>query len=251
MDHRLNLDELTDVVKNNVTLDCRLPYTLADTAIERIIRNDALRYFQRWYKYATQLTYYYVDMQSYFRNKKTGSKFITLPDEIVSIKWIYMVGYNDMTNLGYLMPRNGIGMGQTSQPFIATINVSEFAQSVAAMQTFQDALAAFSKNTVKHSFDTNSKRFEVMTSLDRNLILEVRATIPEEALFGDPLFIKYVTGQTMIDYSNHLSFTDMQLAGNTKISTDRIYDRGNKYVDEVKEEIKGMTTSNWFINKTR
>lgn len=251
MDQRLNLEELIDVVKNNVTLNCRLPYTLGDDNIERIVKMDAIKYFIRWYKYATQITYYYVDLMSYFKNKKTGTKFITLPDEVQSIKWIYLVGYEDMHNLGYMMPRNGIGMGQTSQPFVASINVSEFAQSVAAMQTFQDALAMFSKNTIKFSFDPNSKRFEVLTNLERNLILEVRAQIPEDALFGDPLFIKYVTGQTMIEYSNHLSFTDMQLAGNTKISTDRIYDRGEKYVDEVKETIKSMTTSNFFINKTR
>lgn len=251
MDKRLNIDELVDVVKNNVTLDCRLPYVLNDGAIERIITYDAMPYFHEWYKYGTQLTYYYVDLQSYIKNTKTGTKFITLPDEIESIKWIYLVGYNDMMNMGHLMPRNGIGMGMTSQPYVASINISEFAQSVTVMQRFADALATFSKNTVKHSFNSNTKQFEILTSLDRNLILECRAHIPSEALFGDHLFIKYVTGKTMVDYSQVLSFTDMQLAGNTKISTDRMYERGNAMIEEVRETISKMTTSSFFINKTR
>lgn len=250
MDKRLNIEEFVDVIKNNVTLNCRLPYVLAEGSIERIVEYDALRYFHTWYKYATQLTYYYVDLQSYVKNNKTGTKFITLPDEIESIKWIYLVGYSDMMNMGYMMPRNGIGMGQTSQPFVASINISEFAQSVAVMQTFQDALATFSKNTVKHSFNSNTKQFEILTSLEKNIILECRAHIPADALFGDHLFIKYVTGQTMIEYSNYLSFTDVQLAGNTKISTDRIYERGVAMVDEVKETISKMT-STFIINKTR
>lgn len=251
MDKRLNIDEIIDLVRQKVTLNGRLPFTLTNDNIERIIKEDGLRYFYRNYKYGNQITYYYVDLQSYFRNTKTGARFITLPDEIIAIKWIYLVNYQDMHNLGYLLPRNGIGMGQTTQPFVATINVSEFAQSVGALQTFQDALAMFSKNTVKFSFDPNSKRFEVLTSLNRNLILEVRAEIPADALFGDPLFIDYVTGKTMMEYSTHLSYTDMQLAGNTKISTDRIYEQGEKLVENAIEKMNKMTKSAFFFNRTR
>jgi len=45
MDKRLALDEIIDVVRNNVTLNCLLPYTLGNDNIERIIKNDAMRYF--------------------------------------------------------------------------------------------------------------------------------------------------------------------------------------------------------------
>jgi hypothetical protein len=251
MENILSREELIDIVRNKVTLNCKLPYDLGDEHIELIINEDALRYFYKNYRYALQRTYYYVDLQSFYKHNGNGTRFITLPDEIESIRWIYQVGYNDMQNLGYLLPRNSISLGQTTQPFVAAITVGEFAQSVAVMQNFQDALATFNKNTLKHSFNPNSKRLEIQTRITRNLILEVYSQIPEENLFADPLFIKYVTGQVMIDYSIQLSFLDMQLAGNTKISTDRIYDRGEKFVDEVKETIKGMTTSNFFFNKTR
>lgn len=251
MDSRLSLEELVDVVRNNVTLNCKLPYDLGNDNIERIIVQDAMRYFYREYKYALMRTYYYIDVQSFWKHNGTGIKFITLPDEIEAIRWIYQVNYTDMQNLGYLLPRNSISLGQTTQPFIAAINVGEFAQSVAAMQTMQDALAMFSKNTVKNAFNPNSKRFEIQTGLKHNLMLEVYARIPEDALFGDPWFIKYVTGLTMMDYSIQMSFLDMQLAGNTKISTDRIYDRGKELIEEVKEYIKGITRTSFFFNKTR
>jgi len=251
MEKRLNLDEILDVVRQNVTLSCRLPYTLGSENVERIIKYDALRYFYREYKWANQKTYYYIDLLSMWKNKSTDIKFLTLPDEIEAVRWIYMVNYRDMHNLGYLLPKGGVSFGQTSQPYIAAINVGEFAESMAVMQNMQDALATFNKNTVKFSFDPNSKRFEVQTSLRRNLILEVWANIPEEYLFGDPYFLKYVTGMAMMDYATHLSFTDMQLAGNTKISTDRIYDRGDKMVQEVKDYIKNITRGGFFFNKTR
>lgn len=251
MDKQLVLDEIIDVVRQNVTMSCKMPYVLGNENIERIIKYDALRYFYREYKWANQRTYYYVDLMSMYKNNTNGIKFLTLPDEIEAVRWIYMVGYHDMTRLGNLMPANGMGLAQTSQPFIASINVGEWAQSMGVMQNLNDAIATFSKNTTKFSFDPNSKRFEVQTSLGKNLVLEVWANIPEQFLFGDPYFLRYVTGTAMMDYATYLSFTDMQLAGNSKISTDRIYDRGSKMVDEVKEYIKGITRGGFFFNKTR
>lgn len=251
MSKSLTLDEFIDVVRNTVTMNCKLPYTLGNDNIERIIQYDALRYFYREYKYANQKTYYYVDLASMYKNKNVDIKFLQLPDEIEAVRWIYMVNYQDMYNLGYLLPRNSIGFQQTSQPYIAAINVSEWAESMTVMQSMQDALAVFNKNTVKFSFDPNSKRFEVQTRLNKNLILEVYANIPQEHLFGDPYFIKYVSGVAMMDYATHLGFTDMQLAGNTKINVDRIYDRGSAYVTEVKEYIKSITRTSFFFNKTR
>jgi hypothetical protein len=250
MENEYGLDEFIDIIRQNITFNCKLPYTLGNENIERVIQYDALPWFYREYKYATQRTYYYVDLQSLFKNNSNGVKFITLPKEIQAIRWIYNVNFSNMRNLGYLMPNNSVALGMTSTPYVAAINVSEFAQSVGVMQTLQDAISMFVKTTVKFAFDPNSKRFEVQTSLRNNLILEVYASIPEQFLFADPWFIKYVTGMAMMDYATHLSFVDMELAGNSKISTDRIYDRGDKLVIETKEYIKGITRASFFFNKT-
>ena len=90
-------------------------------------------------------------------------------------------------------------------------------------------------------------------SLANRRSMVIALVVPEDTsrLFGDPYFIKYVTGMAMMDYATHLSFTDMQLAGNSKINTDRIYDRGDKLVIEVKEYIKGITKGGFFFNRTR
>lgn len=251
MDSRLTLDELIDVVRNNVTMNCRLPYTLGNDNIERIITFDALRWFYRNYKYALHMTYYYVDLMSFYKNAKSGVKFITLPDEIEAVRWVYMVNYNDMRNLGYIMPPGTLALSNTSMPFVASINVGEYAQAVTVQQAMYDAIATFSKNTKKYRFDPNSKRLEIQTDLHCNLVLEVWAQIPAEALFGDPLFIRYVTGLAMLDYATHLSFTDVTLAGNTKINVDRIYTRGEALITKVEEAIAKMSKTSFFFNRTR
>lgn len=251
MDQTLNLNELIDLVNQTLTINCKIPQFLPNEAIQRIIYQDALRYFYKKYKYALQRTYYYVDLQSLYGSKSTNIKFITLPDEIEAIPWIYKVGYSDMFNLGYLLPQNSISFGQTSQPYVASINVSEWAESMAVMQNFQDALATFNKNTVKFSFNPNSKRFEIQTSIKHNLILEVYAHIPEENLYGDHLFIKYVTGRSLVELATALSFIDTSLAGNAKINTTNINARGEALILEVQEAIAKITTVGFFINRTR
>ena len=251
MDQRLNLNELVDLVNQTLTMNCAIPQFLPNDAIQRIIYQDALRYFYKKYKFALQRTYYYVDLISMYGNKSTNIKFITLPDEIEAIVWIYKVNYTDMFNLGYILPQNSISFGQTSQPYVAAINVSEWAESMAVMQNFQDSLATYSKNTTKFSFDPNSKRFEVQTSLDYNLILEVYAHIPEEALYGDHLFIKYVTGRALVELATTLSFVDTSLAGNAKINTAQINSRGEALILEVQEAIAKITSVSFFINRSR
>ncbi len=247
----LTLEELVDLVQQDVTVNCALPKVLPDEAIERIITQKALRYFYRYYKYALQRTYYYVDIQSMYRNRKTDTKFFNLPSEVEAIKWIYLVNYSDFRNIGAGITPGSFGFGATTQSYVASINISDWAQSLTVMNSLNDALQSYSKNTVKFSFDPNSKRFEVLTSLSHNLILEVWAHIPPETLFGDPLFIKWVTGQAYMDYGRVLGFDDMPQAGNVKINYEKYYEIGQKMIEDVEAAIAKITRSAFFINKTR
>ena len=153
----LTLDELVDLVQMDITVNCTLPKALPDDAIARIATQKGLRYFYRWYKYANQRTYYYVDLMSMYTRTQTASKFFYLPEEIESIKWIYMVNYKEFGGLGNMLPVGSIGMAPSSQPFVASINVSEWAEASATMNAFSDSLAAYSKNTVKFLLELVSK----------------------------------------------------------------------------------------------
>ena len=47
MDQRLNLNELVDLVNQTLTMNCAIPQFLPNDAIQRIIYQDALRYFYK------------------------------------------------------------------------------------------------------------------------------------------------------------------------------------------------------------
>ncbi len=251
MENIMNFDEFLDVIDQTITLNCSIPRLLNIEALKRITLTDALPFFYKNYRYANQRTYYYVDLIGMSKNKSTGTSFFYLPSEIESISQIYMVGYKDMFNLGYILPKNSMNMANTTQSYVASLNLTEQSQSVAVMQSFQDALSTFSKNTLKFSFDHNSKRFEILTSNDKNLILETKAHTPQEFLFTDPLFIKYVTGQAFTELGMKLKFDTITLAGNSTINGDVFYERGTALVTEVKETIDKMKTPTFFINRTK
>lgn len=251
MENQLSIEELIDLVQQEITVNCALPKLLPDNAIRRIATQQGMRWFYRYYKYALQKTYYYVDLISMYKNKSTDTKFFTLPPEIEGIKWIYLVNYSDMRSLAGLMPTNSFNLSMTSSSFVASINVSEWAESLTTMNALSDSLAMYSKNTIKFSFDPNSKRFEVLTSLTKNLVLEVNAHIPAQYLFADPLFIKWVTGKAYIEYSRVLGFDDASLAGDVKINYDPYRDMGLEMVKEVEEQVKSITRASIIVNKTR
>ena len=251
MDNKLTLNELVDLIQQELTINGAIGKVLPDLAIQRIATQKGLRWFYRYYKFALQRTYYYVDLIQMYKKQSTDSKFFYLPDEIEAIKWIYLVNYNEMRNLGYILPTNAIGFGATSQSYVASINVSEWAEAMTTMNAFNDALSSYSKNTVKFNFDSNSKRFEVLTSLDKNLILEVYAHIPPEALFGDPLFLKWVTGWSYIEMGRVLSFTDGNFAGETKINYEKYYEIGQKMIDDSEASVLKISRAGILLNRTR
>lgn len=243
--------EFIDLIKNKVTLNCKLPDLLGADNIELIIESDAKPYFYRTYVDAKRKTYYYVDLQSMKRNLNTSTKIIQLPQEIEDLSWIYLVNYNDMKNLGYMFANHNLGLAFTSSPYVANLSITEWATSLAVMQSVGDALGHFSKNTVEHYFDPNTKMLELLTSVHYNLVLKAWARIPEEYLFEDPYFIKYVTGVAMKEYGRLLGFTDTTLAGNTKLNGENFRTDGETLITEVKEYITALNKVGYFINKTR
>lgn len=243
--------EFIDVIRNNVSLNCRLPYTLGNENIERVLEWDAKPYFYRMYYYALWKTFYYIDLISMKRNLSTATKLIQLPQEVESVTWLYQVNYSDMMNLGHMFAHTNLMFGMTSQPYISHLSISDWGVAMATMQAVGDGLAMFSKNTLRHNFNSNTKVLELQTTTRYNIVLEVYARIPEEYLFDDPWFIKYVTGIVMQDFAIEIGFSDTTLAGNVKLNAERIASRGEAYVEEVKNHISELNKTGYFINRTR
>jgi hypothetical protein len=101
--------------------------------------------------------------------------------------------------------------------------------------------------TLKYSFNQLNHRLHILTKVEYDVIIEAYANIPQENLFKDDLFYKYVVGWTKVQLGNMLGMYDFQLPGGIKINSANLITQGQAEYKEVEEEIKGQSNSSWFI----
>lgn len=243
------IEEFIDFVQQDVTVGCTLPKTLPDTEIRRFVETRALPYFYQNYQYAVSKMYYFVDKHAFLTEEFTKYKHITLPCEIQSVTYIYEVRGESLLQLGINTPNLSVNMGVTNQPYLSSYvtTIGDLGVYKTLIDSLSDMLNQLNKYTIKHHFNYLSHRLNILTAVKYDLILEAYVNIPNENLFTDPYFMKYVTAWAKIQQGNLLGRYDFQLPGGIKYNSTDLISQGKEEMKEVEEEIKAQSNSSWFI----
>jgi hypothetical protein len=110
-----------------------------------------------------------------------------------------------------------------------------------------DMLNQMNKYTLKYNFNQLNHRLHILTNVKYDVIMEAYANIPQENLFRDDLFFKYVTGYAKMQLGNLVGRYDWSLPGGVKIQAADLISQGKEEIKEVEEEIKGQSNSGWFF----
>ena len=110
-----------------------------------------------------------------------------------------------------------------------------------------DMLNQLNKYTLKFQFNQLNHRIHILTNVKYDVIMEAYANIPQENLFREDLFFKYVCGWSKIQMGNMVGRYDFQLPGSIKINSADLISQGQAEVKEVEEEIKGQSNSSFFF----
>ena len=110
-----------------------------------------------------------------------------------------------------------------------------------------DMLNQLNKYTLKFQFNQLNHRLHILTNVKHNVIMEAYANIPQENLFRDDLFYKYVAGWAKIQMGNMVGRYDFTLPGSVKIQAADLVTQGKEEVQQVEEEVKGQSSSSWFF----
>lgn len=272
LSNNYTIEELIDNTQAHLTMSGALPCILPGAEIRRIIEKIAVPYFYRNYYLAVQKTYFFIDKNVFLSNEYTAAGHVVLPEEIQSVVFTYGVGNNRgffsgyasqeylgnyggaNINYGTNLPGGNMNNSIPSQnPYMNSYinNVGNFSLYKVVLDGFADVLNQLNKITYKSSFNPNSKRYEVLTHINRNLILEVYAGIPAENLFSDILFQQYVNALSDIQLGLLLTRYDMPLAGNVKINGDAIKTYGEAEKLRVETEVKEMNPPSYFFTSSR
>ena len=244
-----SIEELVDLVQNELTISCALPKSLPDANIRQIVETRALPWFYRSYQFAVQKIYFFIHKDAFATEEFTRYSYVTVPCAIQSVVYLYEVRGDSLFQLGINTPNLSVNLGVTNQPYLSSYvtTIGELGVYKTVLDSMSDMLNQLNKYTLKYQFNQLNHRLHILTNVQHNVIMEAYANIPQENLFRDDLFFKYVTGYAKQQLGNMMGRYDFTLPGGVKIQAADLVSQGKEEVKEVEEEIKGQSTSSWFI----
>ena len=243
------IEELVDLVQNELTISCALPKTLPDANIRQIVETRALPWFYRSYQFAVQKLYYFINKQAFFEEEFTKYNYVNVPCEIQTVVYLYEVRGDSLFQLGINTPNLSVNLGVTNQPYLSSYvtTIGELGVYKTVLDSMSDMLNQMNKYTLKYQFNQLNHKLHILTNVKHHVIMEAYANIPQENLFKDDLFFKYVVGYSKQQLGNLVGRYDFTLPGSVKINSADLITQGKEEVKEVEEEIKGQSTSSFFI----
>lgn len=243
------IEEFIDSIQTELTISCALPKTLPDEAIRVIIEKRALPWFYRNYYYAVQKIYYLIRKEAFQTEEYTKYRYVTVPCEIQSVSYLYEVRSASLFQLGINTPNLSVNLGVTNQPYLSSYvtTIGELGVYKTILDSMSDMLNQLNKYTLRHNYNQLNHRLHILTDVKYDVVMEAYAEIPNENLFRDDLFFKYVAGYAKLQLGNMVGRYDFTLPGSVKINGADLVSQGQAEIKEVEEEIKGMSNSSWFF----
>jgi len=243
------IEEFIDQIQTELTISCSLPKTLPDEAIRVIIERRALPWFYRNYQYAVQKLYFLIRKEAFFSEEFTKYNYVNVPCEIQSVTYLYEVRDASLFQLGINTPNLSVNLGVTNQPYLSSYvtTIGELGVYKTILDSMSDMLNQLNKYTLKHHFNQLNHRIHILTAVKNNVIMEAYANIPQENLFRDDLFFRYVAGWAKKQMGNMVGRYDFTLPGSVKIMGADLVSQGDAEIAAVEEEVKGQSNSGWFI----
>jgi hypothetical protein len=140
-------------------------------------------------------------------------------------------------------------MGVTNQPYLSSYvtTIGELGVYKTILDSMSDMLNQLNKYTLKHNYNQLNHRLHILTNVKYDVIVEAYAEIPNENLFRDDLFFKYVTGYAKMQLGNMVGRYTFTLPGGVTLNANDLVSQGKEEVKEVEDEIKGMSNSSFFF----
>ena len=245
----LTIEEFVDRIQTEISVSCALPKTLPDANISQIVESRALPWFYRNYQYAVQHMYFLIKKEAFFTDEFTRYNYVNVPCEIQSVTYLYEVRSASIFQLGINTPNLSVNLEVTNQPYLSSYvtTIGELGVYKTILDSMSDMLNQLNKYTLKYNFNQLNHRLHILTNVKYDVIMEAYANIPQENLFNDDLFYKYVVGWAKVQLGNMVSLYDFTLPGGVKIQGANLVTQGQAEVKEVEEEIKGQSNSSFFF----
>lgn len=248
-------EELIQEVRDDISHSCALPYALNDGEIKRIIKR-AKAYFFDNYQYAVEDKILVLPSEIFSGPQFRATRQVQLPECVVAVWEVREVGGAGLVGT----PDRDFGDAKLLgselmlSPFVGDNLVYR-----TVLYSFFDLAKAYLLETFAFNYNKNTKRLTVngrdpnrttSTGLvmgGRDVGVRAFIAIPDQSLYSDELFVRYVLAEAKINIGRLLGTFGYQLPGGVTINAAAIQSIGQAEKAEVMEMIKSENTPAYFL----
>lgn len=236
--------ELVETVQRELDASFALPSQLQPSEIERIIDQVSVWFYEN-YREAVETQYYIMRSSEFASPEFKRTRTITMPECVVSVFEV-----KEVTGAGLL---GNIDRDFADNKLVASeIYLSPFTGDSLVFRTAQyqffDLTRAFFLEWIRYDFNRRTRKVKILgRDPSRDVFFQTYVKIPDDKLYEDYYFFRYVTAKSKIALGRMLSFFDYNLMGGIKVNASEIKAEGEAEVEKIEQEIKDQDTADYFM----
>jgi len=237
--------EFISQVNGEITASCSIPFSVPSIEIERILKIEQ-EWMYREYRDAVQDGWYVINKQYYQTSEWKSTRTFQLPDCVMAIKYIFELTGGQRV-FGIHDPDMSFDRLMAADMYLSPMSSDQITYRT-IQWSFWDLAKQFNLRDIQHHFSINTKRL-IITGRDpvESLWITALNKIPEEDLYEDPLFLKWVIAKSKMQLARILGTFNYTLIGGVQINYSDIRSEGQAELDELKKKIHDDSPPDWFM----
>ena len=237
-------NELVERVLRELDSSFSLPMQLQPSEVERLI-DTYITWFHENYREAVEAQYYIMQASEFSKPEFQQSRTITMPDCVISV-W----ECKEITGAGLL---GTIDRDFADNKLIASeIYLSPFTGDSLIFRTAQyqffDLTQAFFLEWIRYSYNRRTKKLKILgRDPAKDVFFNTYVKIPDENLYEDFYFYRYITARAKMSLARMLSFFDYNLMGGIKINVADIRAEAEAEIEKIENDIKEQDPPDYFM----
>lgn len=242
----MTLQEFSVQISRDITSSCILPATVPPKEIERIT-NQQKKWFYDNYDEAVEDCTFIIPKSDFQTAAFKKYREFKMPENVYAITQAptEIKGHNL-----YLLTKDADLSADrlwASQIYMSPLNGDELVMRVAQYHFF-DLTQAMTVSTIAFSYNNLTQKLKIIgRDPAYDVYIRVASKIPEEKLFDDYYFQRWVTAKAKISLASILGRYNFNLIGEVSINYADIKDEGKEEIDTIKEEIQGKQTADFIM----
>lgn len=236
--------ELVDAVLRELDTSFALPTQMQPTEVERIIDQTALWFYEN-YRESVEMQYFIISADQFKLPEFKATRTIQMPKCVVSVFEV-----KEITGAGLI---GTIDRDFADNKLIAAeIYLSPFNGDGLVFRTAQyqffDLTRAFFLEWIRYNFNRRTLKLKILgRDPTRDVFIQTYIKIPEENLYDDYYFYRYVTAKSKISLGRMLNMFNFQLMGGVTPNSADIKAEGEAEILKIEQEIKDQDPPDFFM----